>query len=388
MKIGVVIDRLNVGGVEKVAIEQVRALREIGEDAYLVILREKAVVENAFPDLIKQVPILYLDQRLSKPFRFSFQFPLFHFFSSFHVTYPLILPFVVKKNEFDYFIVHGTYTAFSAITIRKIKGIRFSTFIWDPISYILERVYKKKENSFIISVLSMFAGFLDKQIINASDVILAGGDAHNRLFNRINPEKKIIVITPSVNPRKKIVKQKKDYVLMVTAWKKGKNPEYIFELLKFLPETIIVMVGKWLDPLYKKTFEQKVKLLKLSNKIKIIGEVTEKQLSDYYKNALFLLQTNDDRGFGLPALEAAGHGTTFVIPQGQGVCKLFKNKIDGFYNKEKDTKSIVEDMKLLLSNKKLTSKMSVSAWETVKTKYSWKKHGEKLLLIVKTYGEK
>ena len=44
MKIGVLIDRLNFGGVEKIAIEEVAALRKINEDAHLLILRRKAVV--------------------------------------------------------------------------------------------------------------------------------------------------------------------------------------------------------------------------------------------------------------------------------------------------------------------------------------------------------
>ena len=68
MKIGVLIDRLNVGGVEKIAIEEVRALIEAGHDAYLVVLRRKAVVENAFPDLLKDVPVIYLDDRLPSIF--------------------------------------------------------------------------------------------------------------------------------------------------------------------------------------------------------------------------------------------------------------------------------------------------------------------------------
>ena len=93
MKIGILIDRLNVGGVEKIAIEQVRSLREEKVDAYLVILRRKAVVSNAFPELLKKIPIIYLDDRLPEILRFSFKFPVFYFFSSVFSLVHQIKPF-------------------------------------------------------------------------------------------------------------------------------------------------------------------------------------------------------------------------------------------------------------------------------------------------------
>lgn len=388
MKIGVLIDRLNVGGVEKIAIEQVNALRENGEDAYLVILREKAVVEDAFPDLIKKVPIIYLDSRLPSLLRFSFQFPVFHFFSSFHITYPFLIPFVIKKNEFDYFIVHGTYTAFSAVTIKKFRGIPFSAFIWDPIRYILDRVYSKNFLSPFLVVLKTVAGFLDKQIFINTDALLCGGDAHNKYFKEVVPQKKIIVIPPSVHALKKISSAKKDFILMVTAWKRGKNPEYIFRLLEKLPNVTIFMVGKWLEKEYLSEFKDEIKKLGYSKDIKIVGEVTESQLSQYYSQALFVLQTNDDRGFGLPALEAAGHGTTFIIPRGQGVCNLFKDKVDGFYTGEKDTKTIVKYIELLYKDKNKARAMGKAAWDKVVKNYSWEQHGKVLSKIAQTYGKK
>jgi len=85
----------------------------------------------------------------------------------------------------------------------------------------------------------------------------------------------------------------------------------------------------------------------------------------------------------MPALEAAGHGTTFIIPRGQGVCKLFRNKVDGFYTKEKDTRTIVKYIKKLINNKYLAVEMGEHAWQTVKKNYSWKKHAQQLMNIIK-----
>lgn len=382
MKIGILIDRLNIGGVEKIAIEEVRALRKIGEDARLVVLREKAVVNNAFPDLLKDVPIEYLDKRLPKPLRFSFGFPYFHFLSMFHITYPFFLPFVVKQNEYDYIIAHGTYTSLSAIALKKIRKIDFSSFIWDPATYIIDRVYSQNHSPVIIKPLRLIATCLDKYLINNMDNILVGGAAHNAFFSKINPKKSIRIIYPSVHPIKKTL-SKEDYVLMVTAWKKGKNPEYVLEIAKKMPGVVIVMAGKWIDQTHKQEFEKNVKNQNLDKQIKITGEISEKKLSKLYAKAKLILQTNDDRGFGMPAMEAAGNGSTFIIPEGQGVCELFDNNVDGYYTKEKDTDAIVSLIQLLMEDTRLCSSMGKSALNKVKASYSWQKHAEKLQQIIR-----
>jgi glycosyltransferase involved in cell wall biosynthesis len=341
------------------------------------------VVSDAFLDLRKGIPTIFLDDRLPWFLRFSFKFPVFNFFSFFHITYPLLLPFVVKRNEFDYFIVHGTYTAFSAITLKKIKGIKFSVFIWDPIGYILLRVYSKNL-SFFLSLFIKIARFLDKIIINSSDEILVGGDAHNKYIQELNKKAIIKIISPSVHPLSKLILSKEDYVLMVTAWKKGKNPEYIFELVKKFPEIKIKMVGKWLDNIYRTEFEKEIMIKKLTKNIFIVGEVNEKELSEYYSKALVLLQTNDDRGFGMPALEAAGHGTTFIIPQGQGVCNLFEENKEGFFVNEMDTKKIINLLEKLIKDKNLAEVMGKKAWVKTFKNYSWENHALSLTSILKT----
>jgi len=161
---------------------------------------------------------------------------------------------------------------------------------------------------------------------------------------------------------------------MATAWKRGKNPEYILEIAKNIPNIKIKMVGIWLEQAYREEFEVLRKEKNLINQIEIVGEVTEDELSNAYSRAMVVLQTNDDRGFGMPALEAAGRGTTFIIPKGQGVCKLFENNKDGYYTKEKDTKKIVKLLKEIMGNPEKATSMGATAWNKVKENYSWEKH--------------
>jgi glycosyltransferase involved in cell wall biosynthesis len=214
------------------------------------------------------------------------------------------------------------------------------------------------------------------------DTVLVGGAAHNDFINSLNPDKEIVVIYPSVHPIEKPVKIKKDFVLMVTAWKRGKSPEYIFEIVKAVPELKIKMVGIWIDILYRQEFDKLLDESGFDKQIEIVGEVNETQLSEYFSEARVVLQTNDDRGFGMPALEAAGHGTTFIVPEGQGVCMLFTNNKDGYYTKEKDTKTIVALLKTLIDDKDMAKSMGDKAWRKVVKNYSWENHAIALSKIV------
>lgn len=382
MKIAILIDRLNVGGVEKIALEEVIALRKAGHDAYLVVLRRKAVANNAFPELTKKVPVIYLDDRLPPIARISFTIPLFQFFSSFHLTYTYLIPRTIKKGEFDYIIVHGTYTAMTAARIARRHGIPFSTFIWDPASYILERVYRNKWPNIIYVPLHYFAHSLDKYLIKATDSVLVGGPAHDAFIRKISKDKRIHTIYPSVHPAKSI-SHKEGYALVVTAWKEGKNPEYLIDVAKALPGLKIKMAGRWVDPNYQATFEQLLHAEGVSKQIEVIGEVSEHQLAELYAKAMVLLQTNDDRGFGMPALEAAAQGTSFIIPQGQGVCELFTDKKEGFYTKEKDTATITKLLRAFIEDSQLASDMGSDALQTVKIGHSWSNHSKKLISIIK-----
>lgn len=382
MKIGILIDRFNVGGVEKIALEQVIALNKIGINTELIVLSRNAVVEDAFLELRKHVSISYLDDKLPKALKSSFKFPFFHFFSLFHLTYPFLLPFVMKNNTYDYIISHGTFTTFSAISFKLFLKIPFSAFIWDPIGYILIKVYSNTFNKYFLKILTSIAYVFDYIILKFADEILVGGNAHNNYFKKLYKHVKITVVYPSVHLNKSKKSKYISDVLLVTAWKKGKNPEYIFEVLKHLPNTKVCFVGKWIDKNYKKQFLSEIKKSRFSKNISIIGSVTEKQLSKYYLNSKILLQINDDRGFGMPALEAAASGTPFIIPKNQGVCALFENGIHGYFVKEKDTKNIVKYMDRLLSSDKIRNKMGNKAYSLVKNQYNWQSHAKLLNKIV------
>ena len=262
-------------------------------------------------------------------------------------------------------------------------GIPFSAFIWDPIGYILKKVYKHNFNVLVFNLLIWIATILDRLIINTADEILVGGKAHNLYFEQLSKYVEITVIPPSVHPVHKMHNGKRSGILLLTAWKKGKHPEYVFEILEQIPHARITLVGKWLDVEYLSEFTSQVEKKGYKKNITIVGSVTESELSNYYSKAEVFLQVNDDRGFGMPALEAASNGTPFIIPEGQGVCELFTHRVHGFFVKEKDTKTIVKNIELLLSNESMARKMGNNCYSKVRNSYSWEVHAIELLKLIK-----
>lgn len=378
-RIGVLIDRLWLGGVEKIAAEEVRNLNKIDVEAKLVILKREKEKEKDFQEFLRGIPVVYLDDRLPTILKFSFKFPFFSFFSLFHLTYPLLIPWVIKENEFDIFYAHGSYVTFSAIGIKIFKKISFVSVVWDPIAYIIEKAYPSGPIKWFSRILIPLARFFDYLVITQSSKVMLGGLAHKRFLDSIkSASEKFFINPPSVYPATTLPEKRGDFLLTVTAWKEGKKPEYNLELAKQLREVKIVMAGSWYPDDLERKFKEKITEQNLSDQVIVTGKLSEKELNKLYLKARLFFQTQDDRGFGLSALEAAAQGCPFIIPKGQGVGELFKDKEDGFFVGERDTDSFLKLINQLLKDEKLAYRLGKNAYRKVVKEYSWEKHVQKM----------
>lgn len=384
-KVGVLINSIEgFGGIGKIAIEQVKNMRKLGVDAELLVFSDWGEV-NKYQEISEDIPIVRLAGRLPEKWRIRKKVPLFTILDFCHFIYPFVLLKYIKKREWDVIINHESYLTFFLLRIKKKKHIPYFQSIWDPMSYITKRVYTKGVLKYLNFFLYRLALVLDKKFIKNSNLVVLGGDAHEKFVKKTGKEYRIIY--PSVYPEREIKNEKEKYVFIVTAWKKGKNPEYILELLSKMPELEIKMGGIWLDEEYKKEFEKLILEKKISeNQLKILGGLSESELKEYLLNARVALQTNDDRGFGMTALEAAGCGCSFIVPRGQGVCRLFENGKEGFFVKEKDTSEITRLLQKFMSDPAWAAEMGKRAWERVKNNYSWEQHARQLIDLIEKYA--
>src|SRR3989344_6911146 len=98
IKVGVVIDQLLPGGVQKTAIEEVKNLRKLGCSASLLILMRKGF-EKKSQYLVKDIPFEFLSDRYPKLLQKSFKLPFFTFLSTLHLVSPIFIPLKVKSRE-------------------------------------------------------------------------------------------------------------------------------------------------------------------------------------------------------------------------------------------------------------------------------------------------
>lgn len=384
LKIGILIDRFNVGGVEKIAIEEVRAFRQMGINAILVVLSRKAIVKGAYQDLLAGIPIEYLEDRLPGFLKLSFKMPFFSFFSFFHIWYPFFLPLAVKKKEYDLLLSHNTFASFTALALSVRRAIPYAVFVYDPIGYIIKKAYPRGPIKWLRGFFRLVANILDKLIINRAEAVFVNGDLHYHYLKRIiNDGSKLFYLPLGRAFSPKTPAFRGDYILTVTAWKQGKELELLLAILKKVKKARLVVAGEWIHPHYREKIRRIIAELKLSKRVKIVGPVKEQELNELYLKARVAVIVNNERGFGLPALEAAASGCPFIIPSECGVARYFEDKEDGFYFTYGDKEALARYLRRILGDERLAYTLGQHGWQKVKKNYSWRQHVRAILSRLK-----
>ena len=118
---------------------------------------------------------------------------------------------------------------------------------------------------------------------------------------------------------------------------------------------------------------QKVKDLKLENKVKFIGYVADEDLSFLYNAASLTVYLSTYEGFGLPPLESLACGTKVIAGDNSSMKETVDEK---FLVDVNDKNKILEKMKYLLENEiKIKS-------ELIKKRFNWQEAAKKFLKII------
>lgn len=386
MKIGIMIDELLMGGVQKTAIEEASHLRRLGYHVTLIVLRKDEKKRFPFQNMIS-LPTIYLSDYLSSFLKFSFRFPGFSFFSLFHLVFPFFVPLFIKRENFSIIISHGSYTCFTALMLKKIGGIPYIAFIHDPITYILQKVYSETLLKHLFPILISLGCKIDKLVTNSSDVVILPSKYHLNLMRKLT-DNLIKIVYPGVEVSEKIPRKRGNHFIAVARWERGKNPFFLLDILRKLRDKNIsaklLMIGSWKPPTLHKKFLEKAKEGNLQNQVKLYGPVGRQQLSESYAGAMALIHPITE-AFGMIGLEAAAYGCPFMIPKGSGVTELFEHGVHGFFPKEGNADEFADYICKLFSDEKFTWKMGYKTWRVAKN-YSWKRHAEKLGEIIEAYS--
>ncbi len=384
LKIGVVIDQLLPGGVQKSAIEEVRWLNKLGHEAKLIILMRKGF-EKKFGKFVQSLPCEFLSDRYPKLFQKSFKFPFFTFLSTLHLVSPVLASFKIKKGEFDLIVSHGTTTSLTTWSISKLRKIPYLAVIHDPMVYILDKVYSATPLRFFFPVLKPISTFLEAVFTKSAKFCLVDSSVHAKYLQE-KYQVKPVVLYLGINPAKKLPQKLGSAILAFGRWDKGKNPEILLKLLGKFPKTKLIIAGSWTKNSEMGEFKRKIKLANLSKRVELIPKYTEEQLTKICQAGRVWVHPHFE-AFSLSALEAASHGLPIVIPAKSGVTEIFRDGIHGFFPKKITLTEFQKAISPLLKNQKLAFKMGSDAALTAKN-YTPEQRALKLLNLINRLFQK
>jgi len=173
--------------------------------------------------------------------------------------------------------------------------------------------------------------------------------------NSINVKKRIkkywnkdsMVINPPIKQYK--FKKYGDYYLAVTRIYPHKRIELLIEVFKNLPNEKLVLVGGYINGDHSESYAKKV-LVNLPINIRIIGEVTEKELEKLYGECKAFITLSRDEDFGMTILEANSAGKMVVATNEGGHKETVINGKTGYLVKAELESVICVIKKLSLLN--------------------------------------
>ncbi len=377
-KIGILIDQLIIGGVQKIALEDARALQKMGHSVTLLVLMRKGY-HRQFKDFSKGVDIKFLSDSYPFFLKHSIKFPIFSFFSTLHILSPFLATMTIRKNEYDIIVSHGTTTCFTAQRLKKTRGIPYLALIHDPMNYILKVAYKNSYLRFLMPILKPLLRYLEKNLINNSEGVLLLSKLHQDFISKTY-QTKTTILPAATRVSAKLPHTHRNFILASSRWEANKNPGLFLQMANQIPDAKIVMAGTWSNNDEFTKFKTEIKEQNLSAQIQLQPYISENKLINLYQGARVFVHPIRE-AFSMGGLEAAANGCPIIIPQGSGITNYLNSGQDGIFVTNSNNHDFIKAAKNIWQNPTLATKMGISARNKVKG-FSWESHAKKLLAII------
>ena len=379
IKVGILIDQLVPGGVQKTAIDEARNLKKLGYLPKLLILMRTAAKKSNL-DLVLDIDYEFLSDRYPKFLRKSFKLPIFKFLSTLHLVSPILAPMKVKPKEFDIIISHGTTTSLTTYSLAKFHHIPYIAVIHDPMIYILDKVYLKTPLRFFFPMIKPIATFLEKLFLQASYLCLVDSTVHAQFLKKsyqIKPN----VLYLGINPPKGIAAKIGNKIISFGRWDRQKNLDIILDLAKVLPKVKFLIAGTWSNNSDLAWFKNLILQKKLHKQVELITSYKEKDLAQICSQGRLWIHPHFE-AFSLSALEAASYGLPIIIPEKSGITELFVNGKHGFFPRSTSVSTLRKTVLPLLENSHLAQSMGKHAAELVRANYTPQARAKQLASII------
>jgi glycosyltransferase involved in cell wall biosynthesis len=376
------------GGGERLVLKQADLLKKYGHNVeiYTSVIDE----HKCFPDIIRKYKI----RTFISPY-------IFRKHESFKIILSCILfPFIAYKfRSFDCILAANQPSLWMGYVLKKIYKIPYVGYLAQPTRFFYPRkidketglfFVKKEVASFSVVLMRLFWHIikkLDSLSVRNANLVLTNGKyitEQIKKIYKIQTENCPAGADTRLIPISSKIKSAKHYILMTNRQAWQKRFEYGLTaysgLLTENPNYELWISGKFTD--YTEELKVMVARLGLTDKVKFLGYVKEKELKSLYSNATVYLYTAPEEDFGMGIVDAMGQGVPVIAWDSAGPGKIIVNGRTGYLIKDGDLSDFTKKLIKLVQNKNLNSKMGKNAIELIKNQYSWKQH---LSLITKSF---
>lgn len=377
-KIGILIDQLIIGGVQKIALEDARVFTKLGHKAEVLVLMRKGY-KKEYKNFTNGVKIRFLSDNYPWPLKYSIKFPIFSFFSTLHILSPFLAHLAIEKKEFDIIISHGTTTCFTAQGLKKTRSIPYLALIHDPMNYILKVAYRNSSLRFLIPLLNPLLKYLEKNLIQDSEAVLLLSKLHQEFISKTY-KTKTVILPAAARASTNHPNNNRSFILASTRWETNKNPGLLLQIAHQIPDSKIKIAGSWSSENEFIKFKNEIEKQQLSSQIELHPNLPENKLVKLYQGARVFIHPIRE-AFSMGGLEASANACPVIIPRGSGITNYLTNHSDGIFLKNTEASSFTAATKKLWNNPNLAQKMGLSARKKVLA-LSWENHAQKLLEII------
>ena len=124
------------------------------------------------------------------------------------------------------------------------------------------------------------------------------------------------------------------------------------------PETSLLVVG---DGSLRKSMEEDVESLGLSDSVSFAGRQPQDRLQDFYDKIDILLMPSRSEGFGLTAVEGMARGCILVAADTGGLPEVVRNGKEGYLHRQENLKDLSDKIKYLIKDRNSMAILSKAA---------------------------
>ena len=372
------------GGGERIVLEEAKGLKRLGYEVEVYAPTYDA--KKCYPELTKEIGVkMFLPSFIEKlPGRFAIRM----------VATSFLAPFLAFNfRDVDIFVGANQPGAWLAFCVAKVLKKPYIVYLNQPNRLLYPRPIDREYGWTttvkdyhllyrLIRLVKPIISILDKISITSTNALLANGAYIGGVIENVYGRQTVDAPAGSYhqptdklrfNPGKII---KKPYLLITNRHDPQKRFDYVIrafaQVVKEYPNVSLAIPGPSTD--HTKELIKFSKKLKVSDKVLLLGQVSEADLQKLYKNATVYCYPSPEEDFGLGPLEAGGWGVPTVAWAHAGPTVTVEDGVTGFLAKPYDVKDYAHKILTLLKNPRLRTKMGKAAWKRTKEKFSWDKH--------------